>query len=207
MACKQGPCSRENKPESSAAFSEQLRESIASLFPGATVKVVDAPEDIKQFLKGTGKLAVNEQPEAPKTQAKKAKLDEKRDNMSDLIDMVEAALSRKDKEREDVNRQIVPSPHLEALRRRSGNVYTRNPLVVFLYDLMRDYVLPGDIESIMMALAPDGGVVDFMREVSAFLEPDALQNLLQATAGEKTVIFCNGYLAQYAVDVAKRLTR
>ena len=61
---------------------------------------------------------------------------------------------------------------------RSGKVRSDDPLVVFLYELMRDYVTPGVIETLVADANLDGG-------------------------GE--YLFTNGWLANYATDVAKRL--
>ena len=65
------------------------------------------------------------------------------------------------------------------LRERSGSVNNKDPLVSFLYILMRDYVLPGDVETIMADGIPKPTVTD--------------------------VQFSNGWLANYAEDIAKRL--
>ena len=61
------------------------------------------------------------------------------------------------------------------LRERSGCVDSEDKLVSFLYCLMRDHVVSGDIESIMADLGDDGST------------------------------FTNGYLAQHAQDIATRL--
>lgn len=64
-------------------------------------------------------------------------------------------------------------------RKRSGSINNRDPLVSFLYTLMRDYVVPSDIETIMDDHIP---------------KPDI-----------RDVEFSNGWLANYAEDIAKRL--
>lgn len=66
-----------------------------------------------------------------------------------------------------------------AMRARSGNVRDDRPLVAFLYLLIRDHVVPGAIEEMMGELdaQPDGA----------------------------TVQYTNGWMAEYAQDVAERL--
>lgn len=63
-----------------------------------------------------------------------------------------------------------------ALFERSGEGTSEDPLVAFLYDLMRDHIPPGKIEGI-------------------------LRNCLPA----QLTSFSNGYLALYAQDVATRI--
>jgi hypothetical protein len=58
---------------------------------------------------------------------------------------------------------------------RSGKFTSRNPLVSFLYELMRDHVPPGVVEGIL----DDRGAIE--------------------------TTFTNGWLARYAQDVARRL--
>jgi len=66
---------------------------------------------------------------------------------------------------------------MKKLRKRSRNINSGDKLVAFLYDIMRDYMTCGEIE-------------------------EAMLNIKE----EKTEYeFCNGYLANYAKDVAKRL--
>lgn len=65
-----------------------------------------------------------------------------------------------------------------ALRQRSGSVTSPDPLVSFLYELMRDRVTPGVVEQLVRA---------------------------SQTSEQNPTHFCNGYLASYAVDVAARL--
>lgn len=64
----------------------------------------------------------------------------------------------------------------DELAERSGNVITTDPLVAFLYELMRDYVLPGDIEKLVRS-SPQGEIFRLT----------------------------NGWLAAYAADIAVRL--
>jgi hypothetical protein len=64
------------------------------------------------------------------------------------------------------------------IRQRSGKVNGHNILVEFLYILMRDHVVPGTIESILKDL-----------EKHCDLEKE----------------FSNGWLANYAKDIASRL--
>lgn len=68
------------------------------------------------------------------------------------------------------------------LRARSGNIKSKDKLVGFLYILMRDYLPTGKIEEIMQGhVYPDGMLADFES------------------------IYTNGWLAQYAKDLANRL--
>lgn len=62
------------------------------------------------------------------------------------------------------------------LRERSGEVTINGKLVSFLYELMRDYLTPGEIEKIV-----------------------------QDSEDEPTVVYTNGWLAKYAEDLANRL--
>lgn len=66
------------------------------------------------------------------------------------------------------------------IRERSGEVNDSNRLVWFLYDLMRDHLPAGTVEKL---------VVD-LEKVDA-----------------DTAEFSNGWLAQYAQDVAARLVK
>ena len=63
----------------------------------------------------------------------------------------------------------------EAMCERSGKVQYNSRLVGFLYDLMRGHLPPGVVEKLLAQQA----------------EPD--------------IVYTNGWLAQYANDVAKRL--
>lgn len=63
----------------------------------------------------------------------------------------------------------------ENLKIRSGNFSSHNKLTSFLYELMRDHVLPGDIEKIMNSCS------------------------------QQECHYTNGWLAQYAEDIALRL--
>lgn len=62
------------------------------------------------------------------------------------------------------------------IRERSGAIGSNDPLVAFLYLLMRDHVLPGDVEGLLRQVTASNGYT-----------------------------FCNGWLASHAIDVAKRL--
>jgi hypothetical protein len=68
--------------------------------------------------------------------------------------------------------------YMRKLRDRSGSVDSSDPLVSFLYILMRDHLPIGEIESIMK---------DHVYKKS------------------KDCQFTNGWLAEYAKDMAKRL--
>jgi hypothetical protein len=61
------------------------------------------------------------------------------------------------------------------MRNRSGNVNASSRLTSFLYDLMRDHVTPGVVEELVRDSA------------------------------DKEVSYTNGWLAQYAFDLATRL--
>lgn len=61
------------------------------------------------------------------------------------------------------------------MNERSGNIQYNNRLVGFIYDLMRDHVTPGVIEKVL------GQQI------------------------ESDIVYTNGWLAQYANDVANRL--
>ena len=63
------------------------------------------------------------------------------------------------------------------LRKRSGAITSKDPLVSFLYELMRDHIVPGRIALIMQNLHKEKGLIEYS----------------------------NGYLAKYALDVAKEL--
>jgi hypothetical protein len=64
----------------------------------------------------------------------------------------------------------------EALRERSGSINSNDPLVSFLYILMRDHIATGTVEKIM-----------------------------QEHVNSKESQFCNGFLAKYAMDIANRI--
>ena len=68
----------------------------------------------------------------------------------------------------------------DELRERSGEVDDTDPLVEFLYALMRDHLAPGAIEQIMNEQVMGGGIVSR---------------------------YTNGWLAKYAQDLAGRLKR
>lgn len=67
---------------------------------------------------------------------------------------------------------------IEAMRERSGMVSSDDSLVSLLYELMRDYVPPGTIEGIMASCKTD-----------------------------TETVFTNGWLANYAKDLANRLRK
>ncbi len=68
--------------------------------------------------------------------------------------------------------------HSERMRTTSGLVNSDNPLSVFFYLLLRDHLLPGDLEMIMREVL-DSSITD--------------------------VQFTNGWLAEYAMYTASRL--
>lgn len=65
--------------------------------------------------------------------------------------------------------------HMRAVRKRSGEVSTNLRLVSFLYELMRDHLPPGTVETVAM------------------------------NSQAVPINLTNGWLANYAKDVAKRL--
>lgn len=68
------------------------------------------------------------------------------------------------------------------LRARSGSVDSKDPLVDFMYHLLRDHLPAGEVEEILQK-----HVFPAMRE------------------GDTESQFCNGYLANYAKDITDRL--
>lgn len=74
------------------------------------------------------------------------------------------------------------SPQNAAIREHSGSVNSRDPLVSFLYQILRDHLPAGTVEDIMQ------------------------QHVFPPQFEEGSVTeFCNGYIARYAQDVANRL--
>ena len=65
---------------------------------------------------------------------------------------------------------------IKSLRLRSGHVQIDSKLVSFLYELMRDHLPAGVVE-----------------------------HLVQEASQESKVVYTNGWLAQYAQDLANRL--
>ncbi len=64
------------------------------------------------------------------------------------------------------------------IRARSGHMDSDDPLVQFLYLILRDRILPGDLEEVMKQISEDGRSE-----------------------------FSNGWLAMYAMDIAQRLKK
>jgi hypothetical protein len=64
----------------------------------------------------------------------------------------------------------------ESMRERSGSVQINSKLVSFLYELMRDHLPIATVEE-----------------------------LVRASEDEPNVVYTNGWLAQYAQDLANRL--
>jgi hypothetical protein len=64
----------------------------------------------------------------------------------------------------------------ESMRERSGRVQINSKLVSFLYELMRDHLPAATVEE-----------------------------LIRASEDESNVVYTNGWLAQYAQDLANRL--
>ena len=71
------------------------------------------------------------------------------------------------------------SDQIKAMRERSGRETSKDPLVDFLYHLMRDHLPVGTVEGIVST------------EVEAYKG--------------QTSVYTNGWLAQYAKDIADRL--
>jgi hypothetical protein len=67
--------------------------------------------------------------------------------------------------------------HMKELRKRSRSINSKDKLVAFLYDIIRDYMTCGEIEEAMLHIKEDGTEYEFS----------------------------NGYLANYAKDIARRL--
>ncbi len=79
--------------------------------------------------------------------------------------------------RADSSRDANACAKSDGIRQRSGSVNDTRPLVSFLYVLMRDHLVPGVVEGIE----------------------------IHAQSG-KEKLFCNGWLARHAQDLADRLT-
>jgi altronate dehydratase len=79
--------------------------------------------------------------------------------------------------------KVAKQNQMQSLRERSGSVNCKNRLVEFLYILMRDHLPAGVVEGILQ------------KHVSGCSgDGDTVENL-----------YTNGYLANYATDVAERL--
>lgn len=75
------------------------------------------------------------------------------------------------------NNDEIRQHHFDKLRTQSGNINSDDPLVSFLYILMRDYIPVGAVESI----------------------------LIDHIIGKECSEFTNGWLAEYAKYVAEKL--
>lgn len=73
-----------------------------------------------------------------------------------------------------------PTTKGPTIRERSGKVDSKSKLVAFIYLIMRDHVPPGEIE-------------ELMREHVHLIKAD------------ENVEFSNGWMAEHAKDVARRL--
>jgi len=91
-------------------------------------------------------------------------------NESNFLDVARDLLSKTEDEK------IIEEKAAVFLRQRSGTVNSEDPLVSFLYELMRDHVTPGDIEKV-----------------------------LQHSEDKGETQYTNGWLAEYAKDIANRL--
>lgn len=72
----------------------------------------------------------------------------------------------------------------QELFERSGKVVGRSPLVSFLYDLMRDHLPPGVVERLVREATLVGA---------------------ETPHGHWATTYTNGWLAEYAKDLATRL--
>ena len=89
------------------------------------------------------------------------------------------ALCRVEEARNPTQEVTALSTENASLRRRSGDINSKDPLVDFLYHLMRDHVPAGVVE----------GILQKQVFASETIESE----------------YCNGYLAKYAQDIATRL--
>lgn len=72
-----------------------------------------------------------------------------------------------------------------SMRKRSGTITTSDRFVAFLYTLMRDAVVPGQVEYVMLQVDKETARSDF----------------------DGKYVFTNGWLAGYAKDVMVRLSK
>ena len=72
---------------------------------------------------------------------------------------------------------MYPKKRIEELREVSGTVTSEDKVVSLLYELMRDHIPPGVMEKLV----------------------------IETATAPKTVIFTNGWLAQYSKDLADKL--
>lgn len=79
--------------------------------------------------------------------------------------------------------------NVQRMRKASGEVNDDNLLVAFLYLLMRDAVTPGKIEQVMLSLS---NAHDFTPDLET---------------KDRSLQFTNGWLAEYARDIAARLQK
>ena len=68
----------------------------------------------------------------------------------------------------------------DKLRKASGTVKGRDPIASFFYSLMRDHMLPGDVENIVRLIEKEDG---------------------------QEIVYSNGYLAKYAMYLSARLKK
>jgi hypothetical protein len=64
------------------------------------------------------------------------------------------------------------------MHKRSGAVHDADPLVALFYDLLRDHIQPGDLEKLVRSACEHH---------------------------DKTMVYSNGWLAEYARDMVRRL--
>lgn len=67
---------------------------------------------------------------------------------------------------------------VERLRKKSGEINSKNNLACFLYLLMRDEIVPGKVEELVLKIEDNNG---------------------------EMVEYTNGWLAKYAINLAKRV--
>lgn len=83
------------------------------------------------------------------------------------------------------------TPENQAMMRRSGNVELRDPFASLFYLLLRQHILPGDLE----------GLVRQIEKEDVAWDAEQQRTVLRAQQ------FCNGWLALYAKDISDRLAR
>lgn len=77
-----------------------------------------------------------------------------------------------------------PNPN-QALVQRSGNFSTNSNLVAFVYELLRDHVLPGDMLKVV--------------------DDSAVEHINDSNYEQPMWRLSNGWLAQFARDIVRRL--
>lgn len=98
--------------------------------------------------------------------------------------------------------------HALAMWEASGKVELRDPLVEFIYSLLRDYLTTGAIEDIIMkdlAPMPKGDHTDrFFSVLMMYVAPLQIEGL-RSRLTKDTCQYANGWLARYAQYAAGRI--